>query len=183
MQAIVNPPDAGTVNGAGFYGEREPVTLTAVPKPGFAFQGFGAPFHTAQNPLQLDSPRDPLQVTANFVSTGAPRLSLLPGVGSSFYTYNGTLPDPMLISMNGPGRSINARIAAVRNIVVTSGTGVVQFPNPVIAGFSAIPSGSLSATATDVPFLWPATALRIRAEFVLVADGGYTTTVTLNLNR
>jgi len=183
VQAIVNPPDAGTVNGAGFYGDGESVTLSAVPKPGFAFQGFGAPFHASPSPLQLAPPKDPLQVTANFVSTGVPRLSLLPAGARTYTSDHATVRVPLRMSNNGVGGAINARIAALRNIVVTSGTGVVQFPGAVIAGFGSIAAGALSATAADVPFLWPATALRIRAEFVLVADGGYTTTVTLNLNR
>ncbi len=83
---------------------------------------------------------------------------------------------------------IVAQVAALRKagkevVVVTSGAGLVQYNGTPITGFGAIAAGATSNAASDVPFIWPATALRIRADFVLVTDTGYTTTVTLNLNR
>ncbi|MBL8176160.1 MAG: endonuclease/exonuclease/phosphatase family protein [Bryobacterales bacterium] len=183
VAATVNPPEAGTVSGAGFYYEDTPaVTLTAGAKPGFTFQGFGPPFNSTTSTLQIRELRGPIQVAANFASIGTPRLSLLPAGPRVYSSDNSTVRVPLRMSNNGPGGAINARIVAVRNIAVTSGTGAVQIAGE-IPGFGTIPAGAVSTTASDVPFLWPASALRIRAEFVLASDGGYTTAVVLNLNR
>lgn len=90
---------------------------------------------------------------------------------------------PLRMSNNGTGGAVNARIVNIRNIVVTSGTGAVQFLGAAIPGFGTIPAGIMGSAIAEAPLLWPASAARIRAEFVLAADGGYQTTVTLNLIR
>jgi hypothetical protein len=183
LKADIIPPDAGTVTGEGYYDRDIEVTLTATAKPGFAFQSFGAPLNTAQNSIKIRSPRDPLTIAVNFVATGAPRLSLVPYGPRTYSTDNTAVNVPLRMSNSGPGGATNARIIAVRNIVVTSGAGAVQYTGAIIPGFGTIPAGATSNVATEVPFLWPSSVLRIRADFVIVADGGYTTTVTLNLNR
>ncbi len=182
-KANIIPPDAGSVTGVGFYDEGAEFILTAVPKPGFAFQTFGRPLEANQNGVRAKASFAPQSFDAFFVPTGAPRLSLVTAGPRTYSPDGSTVRVPLRMSNNGPGGAVNARIIAVRNIVVTSGNGTVQSPGTVIPGFGTIPTGSLSATASDVPLLWPATATRIRAEFILAADGGYQTSVFLNLTR
>ncbi|MFN7938028.1 MAG: endonuclease/exonuclease/phosphatase family protein [Bryobacteraceae bacterium] len=179
-----NPPDAGIITGEGYYGEDSTeILVTATPKPGFAFQSFGAPFNTTQSTVRLNAPRTPLTFNANFVATGAPRLSLVP-YGPRTYTAENTIVNvPLRMSNSGTGGAVNARIIGVRNIVVTSGTGIVLYTGAAVPSFGTLAAGATSTNSSDVPFLWPATVSRIRAEFVLATDSGYTTAVTLNLNR
>ncbi|MBS1828898.1 MAG: endonuclease/exonuclease/phosphatase family protein [Acidobacteria bacterium] len=179
-----NPPDAGIITGDGYFSENVgEFPVTATPKPGFAFQSFSAPYSSTQSTIYVRAPREPLTFTANFVATGTPRLSLVPYGPRTYSSANTIVNVPLRMSNSGSGGAVNARISAVRNIVVTSGAGLVQYNGTPITGFGAIAAGATSNAASDVPFIWPATALRIRADFVLVTDTGYTTTVTLNLNR
>ncbi len=175
-----SPAGAGTVSGAGYYSENASVSIGATAAPGFRFTRFTGARNTTQNPFSMPV-RDPLQIVAEFESTGAPRLNALTH-GSRSDTQNGLRRVFFKLNNSGSGGATNARISGLVGASVLSGNGAVSLPAGSIANFGAIAAGAQSPEAS-LDFVWPATATRVRLVLLIEADGGYSTTATLTLFR
>ncbi len=176
-----NPIGAGTVTGAGFYDEDGEATVTATAGAGFAFTGFTGLVNGPRNPVSVRT-RQAATVTANFVSTGQPRLSLLTD-GARTEPLPGIRRLYLRMVNSGAGGAVNARVVGVQSMTVLSGTGTVTLLGPQAVNFGAIAAGATSGLPGPLEFVWPATATRVRITFLITAGGGYSTTATLTLIR
>ncbi len=182
LQAQASPAGAGTVTGSGYYARGTEVSISATPAPGFRFVRFNGRVRDVNlNPTNALLSREPLTVTAEFESTGAPRLSATT-FGARTDTPNGLRRIFFKVHNSGAGGATNARIANLVSATVLSGSGAVSLPQGAIANFGAIPVNATSAEAS-LDFVWPATATRVRLVLLIEADGGYQTTATLTLFR
>lgn len=182
LQALASPAGAGTVTGGGFYPSNTSVNVEATPASGFRFVRFNEDGRQMQtNPLRVQARTRPITVTAEFESTGAPRLSATT-FGARTDTPNGMRRVFFKVHNSGAGGATNARIASLVSATVLSGSGVVSLPQGAIANFGAIPVNATSAEAS-LDFVWPTSATRVRLVLLIEADGGYQTTATLTLFR
>lgn len=180
LKVVTNPPGAGTITGAGFYSRGAVVPVTATPARGFTFTGYTGPRNTIENPTNLQV-NNPVTLTANFASTGAPRLSLLPEGPRTILPSGNTRINLRMVN-SGDGGAVNARISNVVAVTVLTGGGNVSFAGGV-TDFGTIAAGQNSPAILPLDFNWPESATRIRITLQLTADGGYSTLFTLTLFR
>lgn len=180
VKGVVSPAGAGTIAGTGYFDENASTDVQATPGPGFAFVNFITDRTETMNPARVRV-RAPITVTANFVATGAPRLSLLTD-GARVDTPNGMRRVLFRLVNSGVGGAVNARATLV-SATTLAGSGTVTLPGGQVANFGALAAGQTSAAVAPLDFVWPAMATRVRLVLQIVADGGYATTVTLTLIR
>lgn len=182
LQTLASPAGGGTVTGGGFYPRSTVVNVTATPAPGFRFVQFRDEGRVdSRNPFPYSVRGDPIALTAEFESTGAPRLSAST-FGARSDTQGGLRRVFFKLRNAGTGGATNARITGLVSATVLSGGGAVSLPQDAIANFGAIPVNATSAEAS-LDFVWPSTATRVRLVLLIEADGGYQTTATLTLFR
>ncbi|MBL8228551.1 MAG: PQQ-dependent sugar dehydrogenase [Bryobacterales bacterium] len=176
LTTIANPSQGGTVSSGGWFSAGSTQSVTATPSPGWVFSGFTGALSGTTSPqnVLMDGPKT---VTANFTAL-APFLVLQttakadgPQPGQRLWT--------LRLNNTGQGPALNARITSVA-ISPVGGQGNVTLLSPLPILFGDIGPGS-SATATmllNFPLTQPVT--RVRITYTVVADGGYTNTITFN---
>jgi phospholipase C len=172
-----NPPQSGSVSGAGTYSPGARVQVTATPAAGYYFVNFSGSLAGAPNP-QILFVNASSTVTANFAPV-APTPILLastgtrtPNPGSGQLTVSLRLTDAI-----GYGTAAGSQITSVSPIQTIAGSGTVSVAStlPVLVG--DLTSGQTGSA--DVVFNWPATATEVQLTINFAANGGAYTGATL----
>jgi hypothetical protein len=178
LAVTVNPADAGSVSGPGWYDSGANGSVKAAPLAGFQLASYSGDFNSTQDPLNLQMGK-PISLVANLAPAGVPRL--YPQQGGPASDSGAVHNLPIALVNAGPGGAIGAQIDSISGITVTTGSGQVTAG----AGPISFPDIASGATATaNVPFAWPATATRVRMTVNFSANGGaYKGSTVLNLFR
>jgi Calcineurin-like phosphoesterase/Divergent InlB B-repeat domain len=184
VTTTASPSDAGSVTGGGWYDSAASVSVQATPAAGFKFSAISGDLTSSASPLTFAAAK-PVKLVANFAPTGVPQIYASTG-GAAHDVLNGLAGFKRVVPINltdaATAGAIGVQIDSVSNIQVLSGSGTVTSLMAGPLGVGDLLAGA-SATAS-VPFIWPASATRVRLTVNFSAGGGaYKSSTTLNLFR
>jgi hypothetical protein len=184
ITASASPTDAGSLIGGGWYDPGTSVSALATPAAGFKFSGISGDLTSSTSPFVFTAAK-PVKLVANFAPNGVPQIYASNG-GAASDVLNGLTGFkrivPITLTDAASAGAIGVQIDSVSNIQVLSGSGVVTSLITGPLGVGDLLAGA-SAT-TSVPFIWPASATRVRLTINFSAGAGaYRSSTTLNLFR